>query len=315
MTERPTYESVFKRNQSKVVRPLALSSRATQPEQPHKFMIIANAIFYNGTQPDKVYLGENLVWEKTVTPPTPTYGSKTFAGKFIDNSTDSNWKFWPNGKTSSPVDIRNYVNPTTKEFAYDYEDTLTSCDYMLNGNNTNNGKWERIDHIPDTSEVTSMIMMFANNNDLVSANISDLNTSKVTKMSSMFVGAGKLPELNLSGWDVSNVTDASMMFYNCSKLATLNLSGWNLSNCTTLSSTFYGCAALTNIQGPMSGIKVNINLYNSPLLTADSIMVIINALVDVGAKRTIQLAKTAYNQLTTEQIAVATSKGWSFTVL
>lgn len=189
-----------KRNQSKVVRSFALPKRtATQPEKSHKFMIIANGIFYDGTEAEKVYLGENLVWEKQTTPPTPTYGSKTFAGKFTDSSTSDNWLWWVNGAsgTNNATNIADKVDPTTKEFNFDYNGTLTSCKFMFGGNSSYS-KYERIDHIPDTSQVTDMSWMFGNCNDLKSVNLADLYTSQVTNMSYMFNSCLALTSLDLS---------------------------------------------------------------------------------------------------------------------
>lgn len=325
-----------KRNQSKVVRSSTLSSRTTQPEQPHKFMIIANAIFYNGNQPDKVYLGENLVWEKETTPPTPTYGSNVFAGKFRDNSMESDWEFWPNGATgASSTKINDYVDPETKEFNFEYDGTLTSCQYLLNGN-LSIAKFQRIDHIPDTSGVTKMRYMFANNKNLEEVNVSDLNTSNVNDMRNMFNNCNalttldvsgfdtsnvsimnfmfqsctSLTTLNLSGWDVSEVTIMNFMFDDCTKLTTLNLSGWDFSKVTSASYMFSGCSSLTTVLGPISGISMDLDLRNSPLTNA-SAMVFINGLAEVTTTKTITFRQVTYDSLTPEQIAVATNKGWN----
>ncbi|MBD5113141.1 MAG: BspA family leucine-rich repeat surface protein [Ruminococcaceae bacterium] len=312
-----------------------MSSRTAQTEQPHNFMIIANAIFYNGTQPDKVYLGANLVWEKETTPPTPTYGNKTFAGKFTDSSTESYWKFWPNGQTGNGTSIKDYVDPETKEFNFDYNTPLTSCRYLFNGNSSY-GRFERIDHIPDTSGVTNMNMMFANNASLKSVNLSDLDTSKVTDMSNMFNNCNALDSLDvsgfdtsnvsymnymfqyctslttldLSGWDVSEVMMMAFIFDDCKKLTTLNLSGWDFSKVRNAAYMLGGCSSLTTVLGPISGFSIdNFSVY-SPL-TADSAMVFINGLAEVSETKTITFSAFTYDQLTPEQIAIATSKGWN----
>lgn len=310
MSEQTTYPSVLKRNQSKVVRPLSLST--TQPEQPHKFMIIANAVFYNGQSADRIFYNGEKVWEKATTPPTPptpTYGSNVLAGKFTDSSTSTNWKWWPN--QGNAVSITNYVDPDTKEFNLEYDGTLTKCRYLFNGNGSN-AKFERIDHIPDTSGVSDMFMMFANNNSLLSVNVSDLNTSNVTNMGSMFTGCGELEALDLSGFDTSKVANMGMMFYNCTSLATLILTGWNFNACTTSNAVFYGCTSLTTIIGPVYNISTNLDLSKCPL-TADSAMVIVNGLANVSSAKTISLKASTYDELTAEQIAVATQKGWAVT--
>lgn len=230
-----------KRNQSKVVRSFALPRQtATQPEKSHKFMIIANAIFYGGTEAEKVYLGNDLVWEKSSTPPTPTYGSKTFAGKFLDSSTSSDWRWWVDGKSTS---IADKVNPTTKEFNFDYNGTLTTGKYLFNGNSSY-PRFERIDHIPDTSQVTDMGWMFTNNNDLLVLNVSDLNTSNVTNMNSMFGGCHKITTISVSNFDTSQVTNMYNMFFGCLALTALDLSNFNTSKVTNMAEMFGNCSTL-----------------------------------------------------------------------
>lgn len=54
------------------------------------------------------------------------------------------------------------------------------------------------------------------------------------------------------------------------------------------------------------------NLSYSPL-TADSAMVFINGLEEVTETKTLSLKDTTYDSLTEEQIAIATSKGWTVT--
>ena len=327
-----------KRNQSKVVRSSSLSRTTTQPEQqPHKFMIIANAIFYNGQSAERVYLGENLVWEKTVTPPTPTYGSKTFAGKFTDNTMESDWEFWPNGATgASSTKIKDYVDPETKEFDFDFETPLTSCNYLFNGNTTT-AKFQRIDHIPDTSKVTDMGYMFAFNRNLEEVDLSDLNTSGVTNMEYMFSGCIKLSSLDVSNFNTENVTNMSRMFnelYTIKELDVRNINtdkvvymsqmfggnfscilntlylNFNTSQVTNMSEMFWRQTALKNVIGRFDGTKVNLRLADCPL-TADSAMVFINGLAEVSEAKTITFKSTTFDSLTPEQIAVATFKGWN----
>ncbi len=211
-------------------------------------MIIANAIFYNGQSADKVYLGENLVWEKQTTPPTPTYGSKTFAGKFTDSSTSDKWLWWVNGKSGveKATNIADKVDPTTKEFNFDYDGTLTSCKYMFGGNSSYS-RHERIDHIPDTSQVTDMSWMFASCNDLKSVNLADLDTSQVTNMSCMFASCQALTSLDVSNFDTSKATNMNSMFASCQALTSLDVSNFDTSKATNMNSMFSSCKALTSL--------------------------------------------------------------------
>ena len=249
---------------------------------------------------------------------------------------ESDWEFWPNSATgASSTKIKDYVDPVTKEFNFDFETPLTSCNYLFNGN-LSIAKFQRIDHIPDTSKVLKMRYMFANNTSLKSVNVSDLDTSKVTDMRSMFYNCNALDSLDvsgfdtsnvsimnfmfqsctsltaldLSGWDVSKVTMMDFVFDDCTKLTTVNLSGWDVSKVTSASLMFSGCSSLTTVLGPISGLSVDYFSVHTPL-TAESAMVFINGLAEVNEAKTIKFKASTYDSLTPEQIAVATSKGWN----
>ena len=75
---------------------------------------------------------------------------------------------------------------------------------------------------------------------------------------------------------------------------------------------FYSCSSLKNVVGKFEGAKINLGLSYCPL-TADSAMVFINGLATVTGTRTLSLSATTYDSLTSEQIAIATSKGWTVT--
>ena len=73
---------------------------------------------------------------------------------------------------------------------------------------------------------------------------------------------------------------------------------------------FVGCNKLTNVVGKFEGTKYDLDL-SSCSLTAQSAMVFINGLATVTEKRRLTLSRTSYDSLTPEQIAIATSKGWT----
>ncbi len=67
---------------------------------------------------------------------------------------------------------------------------------------------------------------------------------------------------------------------------------------------------LTNITGNPN-FKTSLALDKQPLLTVDSLMVIINGLQKVTTKQTLTLGETNITKLTEDQIKVATDKGWT----
>lgn len=67
---------------------------------------------------------------------------------------------------------------------------------------------------------------------------------------------------------------------------------------------------LTNITGNPN-FKASLELDRCPLLTVDSLMVIINGLQKVTTTQTLTLGETNRTKLTEDQIKVATDKGWT----
>ena len=187
----------------------------------------------------------------------------------------------------------------------------------------------------DTSKVTNMNFMFASCSNLTSLDVSNLDTSKVENMSNMFNYCTALEKINLGSIDVSNVILNDWMFANCKNLKLLDISKVNFSrtgdmfvndiNLTDLylnivaprflflgTEDFHYCNKLTNVIGKYEGTENDLDLHYSPL-TAASAMVFINGLATVTEKRTLALSATTYDSLTNEQIAIATSKGWTVT--
>ena len=189
----------------------------------------------------------------------------------------------------------------------------------------------------DTSQVTNMSNMFSQSIYLKDIKL-NIDTSNVTNMSHMFYDCERLETLDLSNFDTINVKSARQMISFCPKLKTVDASNFdtrNLSNfdymfgncdeLTTLYANidfskayenlnlFYSDDLLTNIVGRFSNIKQSFFIESSPNLTVDSLMVIINGLATVTEKRTLALSRTTYDSLTPEQIAIATSKGWTVT--
>ena len=192
----------------------------------------------------------------------------------------------------------------------------------------------------NTSKVTNMHFMFSNCKGLTSLDVSNFDTSKVKIMIGMFKGCSNLTSLDLSSFDTSNVMNMSSMFMDCSGLTSLDLSSFDTSNVMNMQYMFGWCDTLVNLYinfdtsnvtdydylndifisdkklenvvGKFEGAKVNLDLQYCPL-TAQSAMVFINGLATVTTTRRLSLSATTYDSLTTEQIAIATAKGWTVT--
>ena len=191
---------------------------------------------------------------------------------------------------------------TTLSSAFYHTDTLSSVPLY----NTSNvvqmtGTFENsgVISLPlfDTSNVTRMdsIAQSASRLKVFPA----LNTSKITTMSAAFYHAQALEEVKQL--DFSKVTDIGYLFGYCSNLTTLG--GFeNLGESYLLSSS--------------ANMSVyTLNLSDCSKLTHDSLMNVINNLYDIasiGVKtQKLVLGSTNLAKLTAEEIAIATSRGWS----
>ena len=110
----------------------------------------------------------------------------------------------------------------------------------------------------DTSQVTSMNSMFANEPKLKSLDLSNFNTSNVTDMRYLFESCYSLKNLDLSSFNTANVKDMNTMFYLCSSLTNLNLNNFDTKNVENMSNMFFSCFNLTSL---------NINSFNTSKVT------------------------------------------------
>ena len=99
----------------------------------------------------------------------------------------------------------------------------------------------------DTSQVTSMLSMFANDKNLKSLDLSGFNTSNVTDMSKLFKSCSALTSLDVSSFNTAKVKDMSTMFNLCTSLTNLNLNNFDTKNVENMNSMFYACRNLSSL--------------------------------------------------------------------
>ena len=112
-------------------------------------------------------------------------------------------------------------------------------------------------------------------------------------------------------FDTRFVTDISDWITSCNGLHTI--AKLDFSNVVTgeFASTWSGAKDLKNLGG-FTGLKINFDLSNCPLLTKESILNVINEAADVTASpKDIYLGATNLAKLTDEEKAIATNKGWT----
>lgn len=113
-----------------------------------------------------------------------------------------------------------------------------------NCNSLTNIEW--INYL-DTSNVTTMYMVFEFCRSIETLNLSNFDTSNVTKMDYMFNYCSSLINLNISNWDTSNVKIMTRMISNCTSLTTIT-GVIDMKSCTEYSGMFADCPKLTGVK-------------------------------------------------------------------
>lgn len=180
----------------------------------------------------------------------------------------------------------------------------------------------------DTSKVTSMYNMFFMCSKLKTVPL--LNTSKVTNMECMFGYCYALEEI--PKFDTSKVTTMSQMFYNCNNLKTIPL--LDMSNVSRASQMFAASGIehvpeldvskmsntgmssfFSNVYSLKTcllvGLKESLEIRQSKSLEKSSVLHMFNHAQTITTAKTITLHKDVFNQLTADEIAIATQKGFS----
>ncbi|MCF0259658.1 MAG: InlB B-repeat-containing protein [Erysipelotrichaceae bacterium] len=97
----------------------------------------------------------------------------------------------------------------------------------------------------DTSRVTNMTGLFADNPNVTELDLSGFDTSNVTEMNCLFINCKKIERLYLRSFDTSNVKSMYRMFEGCESLVDVDLSSFNTGSLTDVKGMFEGCRSLT----------------------------------------------------------------------
>ena len=193
-----------------------------------------------------------------------------------------------------------------EEYSVRWSGKLSSCKSMF----SNNANISSIDASNfDTSQVTNMYSMFNNCQFLTSLDLSNFDTSQVTDMGNMFSYCPSLTSLNVSNFDTSQVTKMQSMFYYCRALTSLDVSNFDTSQVTNMSNMFSYCYSLTNFTSCV--FHRSVSFYGSNNLSHASLMSIINNLATVTTSQTLTIGTNNKDKLTSDEIAIATNKGWT----
>lgn len=214
-------------------------------------------------------------------------------------------------------------NVTDMSYMFAYSSNLKTVPLLNTSNVTNMGgmfnSCDSLENIPkfDTGNVTVMSSMFYNCDSLTT--IPELDTKNVTNMSYIFYnckGLTELPSIN-----TSKVTDMSAMFQNCESL--IEVPELDTSGVTNMYSLFTGCRNLITISGlDMSSVTNATQMFNSCVnlenlkltniksyviigsiswgnkITVDSLIGIVQELIDTGVSNTLVMGTTNIAKLT-----------------
>lgn len=279
------------------------------------------------TQNDSEYDGLSKV-TTIVNVPEKQLGTKTITSNGLYKATDDNLDGYSevNVETSG-VDINNYwdMEKNIRNFKPIY--FIKNIPLLKTSNTVSMSsafsQFSTLQTIPelDTSNVTDMNNMFYSCSSLPTIPL--LNTTKVTNMSNMFYECSilsEIPEL-----DTPNVTNMNYMFYGCKVLKKIPKLKANsvkeLMNCFVSCNELENFGGLENIGEAYLTTKAELYSYYtialnySTKLTHESLMNVINNLYDIktaGVKtQRLILTSESLSKLTADEIAIATSKGFS----
>ena len=187
----------------------------------------------------------------------------------------------------------------------------------------------------EAEQADDLSYLFQNCTSLIK--VPKLTITNATKTSNMFGYCSALTEIDVSNWDLSKVKDMSNMFSNCKALTSIK-GEINSSSNTNFQYIFYSCNNLRTIPaldctsntstsssynspvgscyslrtfGGLIGMNKSFYCSGSDVLSYESLLNVLNGLADGVSGQTLTLNEVLVNLLTDDDIAIATSKGWS----
>lgn len=214
-------------------------------------------------------------------------------------------------------------NELDEELANLDTSNITKIDYMFG----NCSKLTNVDVSNfDTSNVTAMPSVFYYCSQLQNVDLSSWDTQNNTTLYGLFYGCNNLTNVVFGkNFNTTRVNIMGSLFYGTNKLNNIDMSMFDMSKVTSVNNMFANCKALNNLKFgynlgqaySKTSASSNYDLYftESPL-SYESAMSVINNVYDCKAnghtgKRTITFKADTYNLLSTDDIAIATNKGWT----
>ena len=170
----------------------------------------------------------------------------------------------------------------------------------------------------DMSNVTDAMFAFFGCTSLQT--IPQFDLSKLSYAQSMFSGCTSLT--TIPAFTTGAVTNMNHMFNGCTNLTTVPT--LDCSSVNNISYAFNNCSSLIQLGGftnlgvaftsTSSAGNRTLNLGAATNLTVESVLNVFNSIADIStlnASSIIYLPTSVYNNLTSDEISIATSKGWT----
>lgn len=164
-------------------------------------------------------------------------------------------------------------------------------------------------YMGDMVSTTSIEKMFKGCTALKTVSIGQL--TKCETFNSAFYNCSALKKITYL--DTSNATNISNLFDGCTNLTDVPLLDFSKLT-STMPGVFNRCSSLTNLGG-FANLKYSLDLADSNLITRESMVNVFNTIANVTASRSIEISQTVYDRLTVDDIAIATNKGWSVSII
>ena len=136
-----------------------------------------------------------------------------------------------------------------------------------------------------------------------------LLNDNVMNIMAMFWGCSNLQTINLGKISNLKLQHVGYTFYNCYKLIEI-IGTIDMINNANVSNTFQNCKELKFVNIKNLNIT-GLDLSTCNKLSYESLMYLINNIIETTTTKTISLGSTNLAKLTDEEKAIATSKGWT----
>lgn len=230
-------------------------------------------------------------------------------GKFSDSSTHSEWWIRPFGDRNGKIDISELVNAESKEFIYRLPKKPTAVSYAF----YYHPAIERIDYIQGIEECINFYGLISHCPCLKSIDMSMAKNS-VNEVTNWMVESNPLLEKASFGENFIIVPSETSGFPLSNNVALTDLEiyiDWHKAT-TTIGLGFN--SSLTNLRGEIRNIVQNLDIKDCPLLTQESLQLIIDGLVHGEEQRTLTMRSAQRDRLSDEQRDLISLKNWKITI-